>query len=239
VKYAGIEAARLLQVLSIRAFTDETESDWYFEASARIVEAGIMEPDMDPVTAGPQFQPDSPVTRAQMAEHLARSYQWWRTRSTVLEPAVCTAPDFPDVPCIHPNWLAIHWIKAWGVTTGSPCPSGSGNCYYPGNSVNRAEIMTFLERLKQGAALPGLLTGLGDVDPGCVQAFPACSGWTDAGMKVPAWPRREFNVAFADRVTSGCGGVPGDGLTACVFDVLTRAQIGALLARQLGLVPTP
>jgi hypothetical protein len=105
--------------------------------------------------------------------------------------------------------------------------------------VNRAEIMTFLERLKQGAALPGLLTGLGDVDPGCVQAFPACSGWTDAGMKVPAWPRREFNVAFADRVTSGCGGVPGDGLTACVFDVLTRAQIGALLARQLGLVPTP
>jgi endonuclease I len=239
VKNTGVEAARLLQVLPIRAFTDVTESDWYFEASARIVEAGIMEPDVDPVTAGPQFEPNAMVTRAQMAEHLARSYQWWRTRSTVLEPAACATLDFPDVPCDHPDWLAIHWIKAWGVTTGSPCESGSGNCYYPNNSVNRAEIMTFLERLKQGAALPGLLVGLGEVDPGCVEAYPACSGWTDAGMKVPAWPRREFNVAFADRVTSGCGGVPGNGLTACVFDVLTRAQIGAVLARQLGLVPTP
>jgi hypothetical protein len=99
--------------------------------------------------------------------------------------------------------------------------------------------MTFLDRLKQGVLLPSLLTSIGDIDPGCAVPYPACSGWTDPGMKVSSWPRREVNVAFADRMTTGCSGSPGNNLTMCVFDTLTRSQIGELLARSLFLVPNP
>jgi hypothetical protein len=99
--------------------------------------------------------------------------------------------------------------------------------------------MTFLERLKQGLLLPTLLTSIGSTDPGCTQPYPTCSGWTDPGMQVSTWPRREINVAFNDRMTTGCGGSPGNDLTMCVFDTLTRAQIGELLSRTLGLVPNP
>jgi hypothetical protein len=237
VTEGGIEKGRLLSSLVLRVFTDVTENDWYFLSSARIADLGIMEGDFDPSNPNPQFSPLSNVSRAKMAEYLAKAYQWGRTRSTVLPAASCTAPDFADVPCAHAQWLAIHWIKTWGVTSGSPC--GESMCYLPDNNVNRAEMMTFLERLKQGTALPSLLTGVGNVDPGCSQPYPACSGWTDAGMKTATWPRREFNVAFADRLTSGCAGTPGNGLTACVFDTLTRAQIAELLARSLGIIPTP
>lgn len=239
VEASGLETARLVRAVALRAFTDVVETDYYFESSSRVVDAGIMEADADPGTSGPQFLPSAEVTRVQMAVYLAGAYQWWRTRSTALEPATCTAPDFKDVPCSHPNWLAIHWIKTWGVTVGAPCLDGDGLCYLPDRVLNRAEMMTFLERLKQGAILPGLLSGLGETDPGCSQPYPACAGWTDPGMQVAGWPRREFNVAFADRVTVGCGGPPGNGLTACVYDPLTRAQIATLLARQMGLVPSP
>ncbi|MCK6684792.1 MAG: S-layer homology domain-containing protein [Thermoanaerobaculia bacterium] len=241
---AGVEKARLPRGLVLRAFTDVFETDWYFESSSRMADTGIMEADFDGNLAnGPQFGPLELVTRARMADYLARAYMWWRTGSTALTPAACTpsgtgSTDFPDVPCSHPQWLSIHWIKTWGVTIGAPCPAGL--CYNPANTLTRAEAMTFLERLKQGALLPSLLSSsVGDIDPGCTEPYPACSGWTDAGMKTAGWPRREGNVAFADRMTTGCGGTPGNGLTLCVFDPLNRSQIGELLARSLGLVGNP
>ena len=180
-----------------------------------------------------------------MALYLARAYQWWRTGSTSLQPATCIddgqggSTDFTDVPCTHPLWLPIHWIKTWGVTVGSPCPEGPGLCYLPERTLNRAEAITFLQRLKQGPLLPSLLAGIGEIDPGCTEPYPACSGWTDAGMKTAGWPRREINVAFNDRMTVGCGGSPGNNLTMCVYDPLNRAQTGELLARTLVLVPNP
>jgi hypothetical protein len=201
-----------------------------------------METDADTVNVGPQFSPAVVLTRAKMAEYLAKAYQWWRTRSTAPPAATCVvqgtgSADFPDVPCDHPQWIYIHWIKAWGVTTGAPCDQGF--CFFPANSLNRAEMVTFLERLKQGGLLPTLLTGPGETDPGCSQPYPACSGWTDAGMKVATWPRREANVTFGDRLTSGCAGSPGNGLAMCPFDTVTRAQVGEFLARAIGLVPNP
>jgi hypothetical protein len=238
----GVERGRVISALAVRAFTDATESDFYFESSDRIANAGIMEADFDAVTTGPQFSPATTVTRADMAEYLAKSYQWWRTGSTTLATATCVpsgagSTDFPDVPCSHPRWLPIHWIKAWGVTTGAPCAEGL--CFLPASPLNRGEMVTFLERLKQGSLLGNLLTTVGLTDPGCAQSWPTCVGWTDPGMQTAQWPRREVNVAFADRLTSGCAGSPGNGLTMCVFNNVTRGEIGEFLSRAIGLVPNP
>ncbi|MCK6682963.1 MAG: S8 family serine peptidase [Thermoanaerobaculia bacterium] len=241
----GVEKSRLLRAVALRAFTDVGENEYFFESSSQVVDTGLLEPDFDAVAAGPQFAPTTPVTRGLMALYLARAYQWWRTGSTSLQPATCTddgqggSTDFTDVPCTHPLWLPIHWIKTWGVTVGSPCPEGPGLCYLPERTLNRAEAITFLQRLKQGTLLPSLLAGIGEIDPGCTEPYPACSGWTDAGMKTAGWPRREINVAFNDRMTVGCGGSPGNNLTMCVYDPLNRAQTGELLARTLVLVPNP
>jgi hypothetical protein len=100
-------------------------------------------------------------------------------------------------------------------------------------------MVTFLERLRQGSLLGTLLTTVGAIDPGCSQPYPACSGWTDAVLKTAEWPRREVNVAFADRLTSGCAGTPGNGLTMCALDPVTRGQIAEFLGRTIGLVLTP
>jgi hypothetical protein len=69
---AGIEEGRLLQSLVVRTVTDVTEADWYFESSGRIADIGVMEQDIDPATTAPQFWPNTAVTRAQMAEYLAK-----------------------------------------------------------------------------------------------------------------------------------------------------------------------
>ncbi|MCG3194706.1 MAG: hypothetical protein DIJKHBIC_03970 [Thermoanaerobaculia bacterium] len=237
VMEGAIEKGRSIQSLSVRAFTDVTEADYYFESSAEVADAGIMEGDMDTEAVGPQFTPNATVPRKLMAEYLAKAYQWWRTRSAVLPAATCETPDFPDVPCAHPNWLAIHWIKTWGITVGVPCAQGT--CFNPDGSVSRAELVTFLDRMKQTAILSSLLSTTGETDPGCSQAYPACSGWADAGMKVAGWPRREANIAYSDRLTKGCAGTPGNGLAFCPYDTVSRAQIGEFLARMVGLVPTP
>ncbi|MCK6685588.1 MAG: S8 family serine peptidase [Thermoanaerobaculia bacterium] len=244
VTVSGLEEGRLLQAMALRAFTDVTESDYYYLSSARMADAGIMEADFSSGTPGPQYMPNTNVPRAWMAEYLAKSYQFWRYRSTGLPSATCTpsgagSTDFPDVACSHPNWLAIHWIKAWGVTQGSPCAQGL--CFNPNNNVTRAEMVTFIERLRQTGVLNTLLSTVGETDPGCAVAYPACKGWTDAGgvMDVAGWPRREANVAFVDRITAGCSGAPGSNLKFCPNDAVTRAQIGEFLARTLGLVPMP
>jgi hypothetical protein len=236
------EVGRLNGVLAVRAFTDVTESEFYFESSDRITTAGVMEADFDSVTEGPQFAPSTTVTRADMADYLAKSYQWWRTGSTAIPPATCVpsgtgSTDFPDVSCSHPRWLSIHWIKAWGVTSGAPCPQGL--CFLPGNPLTRGEMVTFLERLKQGNLLANLLVTTGETDPGCAQPWPTCSGWTDPSMQTAQWPRREVNVAFSDRLTAGCAGSPNNGLTMCVLNNVTRGEIGEFLSRVIGLVPNP
>ncbi|MCG3191251.1 MAG: hypothetical protein DIJKHBIC_00476 [Thermoanaerobaculia bacterium] len=238
----GAEKLRVPAAVSLRAFTDVTEADYFFLSSARIADAAIMESDSDPGLAGPQFSPTTVLTRAKVAEYLAKAYQWWRTRSVTPPPATCVSQgtgsaDFPDVPCDHPQWLSIHWIKAWGVTVGAPCPEGL--CFFPSNSLTRAEMVTFLERLKQGGLLNSLLASVGETDPGCSQPYPACSGWEDPGLKVATWPRREANVAFADRQTKGCAGAPGSGLSFCPFEPVDRAQMAEFLARTIGLIPNP
>ncbi len=250
VMETGTELGRLSDALVVRAFTDVTETAFFFESSSRVSDAGIMEADFDSVTSGPQFVPAAVVTRALMAEYLAKSYQWMRTRSTALPTATCTpsgvgSTDFPDVPCTHADWLAIHWIKTWGITAGASCPVGGGLCYLPDGSITRGQMATFLTRLKYGAegtgtVLQGFLNGFGANDPGCGSAYPSCIGWTDPQLQVPAttWPHAYVNVTYQDRLTNGCGGTLG-ALTFCTGGLVTRGQMAEFLGRTVGLVPTP
>jgi hypothetical protein len=240
----------LTKALVLRAFTDVTEASFFFESSSRVVDAGIMEADFNGALAGPQFVPSTIVTRALMAEYLARSYQWIRTRDTTLQAATCTpsgagSTDFPDISCSHPDWLAIHWIKTWGITAGAGCVPGPGVCYLPDTTITRGQMVTFLMRLKYGAegtgtVLQGFLDGFGANDPGCGAPYPACSGWIDPQLLVPAttWPHGHVNVAYQDRLTNGCGGTLG-ALNFCTSTVVTRGQMAEFLGRTLGLVPTP
>ncbi|MCK6682896.1 MAG: DUF3344 domain-containing protein [Thermoanaerobaculia bacterium] len=239
VSTGGVESARLLQSLAVRAFTDVTEADYYFLSSARVADEGLMPADVSVETAGPQFGPARSITRGEMSQYLARAYRWWRTRTTALPPATCNGPAFFDIPCGHPRWLEIYWLKTWSITVGRQC--GTETCYFPDELVTRAELVTFLQRMRQTEVLSGprsdLLSTVGETDPGCSQPYPACKGWTD--LDFPAWPRREVNVAFHDRMTKGCAGSPGEGLSFCPFTAVTRAEIAEFLSRILGLVPTP
>ncbi len=247
--YWGFENLRLPGALTLRAFTDVTESDFFFLSSSRVVDAGILEADFDSVTAGPQLSPTTVVTRALMARYLARAHEWWRTGSSALPAATCVpsgsgSTDFPDVPCSHPNWLAIHWIKTWGITQGATCPGGVGLCYLPTGSVTRSQMVTFLGRLKYGpegtgTVLQGLLNGPGQTDPGCGSAWPVCSGWIDPQLQIAGWPHPQVNVAFQDRLTTGCSGTVGNNLNFCSGFVVTRGQISEFLARTVGLAANP
>jgi hypothetical protein len=249
----GTELGRLPAALVVRAFTDVTEANFFFESSSRVADAGIMEADFISGTPGPQFSPTTVVTRALMAEYLAKSYQWIRTRSTTLPAATCTpsgagSTDFPDVSCSHTNWLAIHWVKTLGITAGAGCVGGSGYtgvCYLPDTSISRGQMVTFLTRLKYGAegtgtVLQGFLNGFGANDPGCASPYPVCSGWTDPQLQVPAatWPHNYVNVTYQDRLTNGCGGTIG-ALNFCTSTLVTRGQMAEFLGRTVGLVPTP
>jgi hypothetical protein len=246
----GTELGRLSSALFIRAFTDVTENNFFFESSSRVVDAGIIEADFDTGTPGPQFSPTTVVTRALMAEYMAKSYQWIRTRSTTLPAATCTpsgagSTDFPDVSCSHTNWVAIHWVKTWGITAGASCVPGPGVCYLPDATITRGQMVTFLTRLQYGAegtgtVLQGILDGFGANDPGCAVGYPACSGWIDPQLQVPAstWPHSYVNVTYQDRLTDGCGGAIG-ALNFCTSQLVTRGQMAEFLGRVVGLVPTP
>jgi hypothetical protein len=106
-------------------------------------------------------------------------------------------------------------------------------------------MVTFLTRLKYGAegtgtVLQGFLNGFGANDPGCALPYPACSGWTDPQLQVPAttWPHNYVNVTYQDRLTNGCGGTIG-ALNFCTSQLVTRGQMAEFLGRTVGLVPTP
>ncbi len=250
VTETGTELGRLPDALVLRAFTDVNETAFFFESSSRVADAGIMEADFDAGTPGPQFGPTTIVTRASMAEYLAKSYQWIRTRTTTIPAATCTpsgggSSDFPDVPCSHPDWLAIHWIKTWGVTAGANCVPGPGLCYLPDMSITRGQMATFLSRLKYGpegtgTVLQGFLDGFGADDPGCASPYPACTGWIDPQLQVSpgTWPHSYVNIAYQDRLTNGCGGTLG-ALNFCTGQAVTRGQMAEFLGRTVGLVPTP
>jgi hypothetical protein len=205
-------AGALLQRIALRAFTDVTEADWYFESSDRMDSAGIM-PSFG-TAAGPEFRPSTVITRGDMAEYLVKAHFWELGQSV---PARSCFGYFPDVPCSHPQTLEIEWAKDLGITLGN----AQGN-FVPDANVTRAEMAAFLTRLEYG----------GDANVPKCQADP---GWNDY-PEHPSWSRSYVNLLRAMRVTAGCSASP---LAYCPLSQVQRSDLATFLARLVGEVPMP
>ena len=90
-------------------------------------------------TADRMFSPSEPVTRAQMATFLART--WEAAGRTCPDD---TGPSFDDVPADSTHAVGIGCIAALGITSGT-----AAGTFSPSGTVTRAQMATFLARLHQ------------------------------------------------------------------------------------------
>jgi hypothetical protein len=212
VSESGTPVAGLLQSFVLRAFTDVTEADWYFDSSERMMTAGII-PSFDGAS-GPEFRPTTRILRSDMAEFLVEAH-FWKLGWSV--PNRACLSYFPDVACGHPQRLHIEWAKDLGIALGN----AQGN-FVPDGNVTRAEMAAFLERLKWG--------GDGNV-PKC---YPD-PGWSDLA-EIPDWSEPYVHALRADRITAGCSASP---LAFCSLGGVQRSEVATFLARLVGEVPLP
>lgn len=173
------------------SFSDVFASDYYYDAVLWAVKQNI--------TAGvseTSFAPDAACTRAQAVTFL------WRAAG---EPkAVNAANPFADVTETDYYYDAVLWAVEQGITAGV-----SETRFAPGDTVTRAQMMTFLWR---AAGTPA-----GDGEP----------GFTDVDAE--AW----YAEAVAWAVDKGLT----QGVSATSFapdDNCTRAQIVTFLYRNMG-----
>lgn len=108
------------------SFTDVKETAHYFNAVLWALERGIV--------SGDKFNPDTAVTRAQVATFLYRNAG---------SPAVTGGDTFTDVPADAYFAKAVAWVAAKGITSGT-----KDHTFNPDSACTRAQIVTFLYRAK-------------------------------------------------------------------------------------------
>ena len=89
-------------------------------------------------TGKPLYKPADPVSRQAMAPFL------YRAASSPMF-TTPTAASFADVPTTHPFFREIEWMKATGISTGTPQPTGKP-LYKPVDPVSRQAMAAFLHR---------------------------------------------------------------------------------------------
>lgn len=109
-------------------FTDVPDGTFYTDAVAWAAQEGITSG-----TGGGLFEPDEPVTRAQMATFL------WRL---VGEPTGSPDAGFTDVPPNEFYTQAVNWMAETGITVGT-----TPTTFSPDDIVTRAQMITFVWRL--------------------------------------------------------------------------------------------
>jgi uncharacterized protein (DUF1800 family) len=87
------------------------------------------------------YKPGSPVSRQAMAAFLHRLGD---PGGTFVPPA---QPSFADVPPSNPFFVDIEWMKAEGISTGTPGSGGAKPAYKPFDPVSRQAMAAFLHRL--------------------------------------------------------------------------------------------
>jgi hypothetical protein len=204
----GAFVAGMPHAFVLRAFADVTESDWYFEASERMVTEAILPGFAGPY--GPEFRPTIPLTRAEITQAVVRAHFWQLGGTPPLR--TCLSPYFPDVPCSHPQRNEIEWAKDLGIALG-----GADGNFHPSSLVTRAEMAAFVVRL--------LYNGEPNV-PKC-QPDP---GWSDLA-EIPDWSEPYVNLLRAKRLTAGCQASP---LAFCSLGNVQRSDLAVFLGRAVG-----
>ncbi len=120
------------------SFADVAVGSPFFTAIEWMKSTGISTGTPQP-SGLPLFKPADPVSRQAMATFLARY-------AHVDLSTVPTTQDFADVPLSASTASAIHWMKATGISTGTPQPSGLP-LYKPADPVSRQAMAVFLYRL--------------------------------------------------------------------------------------------
>jgi len=118
-------AKKLPAVKSFVKFKDVSESNPYFNDIKKLQQAGIFKAD-----AKGNFNPNQPITRAEMAKILTVSFDL----------KAKDAKDFPDVPKNHPSYNDVKALYSNGVTT------GDDGLFKPDASLTRAHYAVFMHR---------------------------------------------------------------------------------------------
>lgn len=113
-------------------FADVSTSSYYNEAVQWAVANGVTSG-----TSATTFEPDAPVTRAQVVTFLYRDAG---------SPSVSGSTSFADVPTNAYYADAVRWAVSQGITAGT-----STTAFSPDESCTRAQIVTFLYRASDDA----------------------------------------------------------------------------------------
>ena len=108
-------------------FADVSTSSYYNEAVQWAVANGVTSG-----TSATTFEPDAPVTRAQVVTFLYRDAG---------SPSASGSTSFADVPTNAYYADAVRWAVSQGITAGT-----SATAFSPDESCTRAQIVTFLYR---------------------------------------------------------------------------------------------
>lgn len=113
-------------------FTDVSNDSYYSDAVQWAVANGVTSG-----TSATTFEPDAPVTRAQVVTFLYRDAG---------NPSASGSTSFADVPADAYYADAVRWAVTQGITAGT-----SANTFSPDESCTRAQIVTFLYRASDDA----------------------------------------------------------------------------------------
>lgn len=154
------------------------------------------------------FCPTLPLNRALMAVFLVRG----KYGSNFVPPAA-TGTIFADVPADHPQGAYIEQLFNDGLTGGCAV---NPRRYCPTDVVTRAQMATFLVRLRYG----------NDYTP------PAGSGTTFQDVPASYWAAGFIEQLFKDGGTAGCNANPP---RYCPEELVQREQIATFLTRAFNL----
>lgn len=205
----AILGGRALRAAAAPAFSD-LQAHWARSDVERLAALGIIEGDR----AG-RFEPDRPVTRAEMAAMLVRMLS--RDPARGLAPQTSSRPSFGDVAANARDFADVEKAVAYGLVR------GSAGRFRPGDAVTREEMAAMLVRA----------LGLEEAARAAAGATPP---YADAG-DLAAWARGYVTVAGRQGLLKGVGA----GIFAPKAHA-TRAQAAAAILRAMerrGLLAEP
>jgi len=182
-------------------FSDVPPSNGFFDFINTMYERGITS---GCATSPPQYCPNAPTTRDEMAVFIIVAIEGGSTFSYT------TTPYFTDVPATDPFFKFVQKMKDLGITSGC-----SATMYCPSDPVTRGEMAVFI-----------ILGRYGAIDFSALSGYSAAQIFSDVPPSSPFFPYIQ-EMAEAG-ITAGCG----SGMY-CPNTSLTRGQMAVFIVTGL------